>query len=152
MSRVFFKWMVWVILTLTLSKCWVLRQIDVNNVFLNGFIDQPLGFVQGDGLVWRLRKDLYGIKQVSRAWFSKLNSCLLHLDFVASQADSSLFILANGVYYIVVLISIFLSKFLLRKFRSLFSSWTMPLLLRTWATWDTLLRLRLFFTIIYVIS
>jgi len=57
--------------------------VDVKNVFLNGdlqeeiYMEQPPGFVaQGEssGLVCRLRKFLYGLKQSPRAWFGKFSN------------------------------------------------------------------------------
>ncbi|KAG8492772.1 hypothetical protein CXB51_010240 [Gossypium anomalum] len=71
-----------VILSIAVSCGWPLRQIDVNNAFLNGdlsdevFMQQPPGFVQhglnGEKLVCRLIKALYGLRQAPRAWFDKL--------------------------------------------------------------------------------
>lgn len=57
---------------------------------------QPPGFEQysadGRPLVCRLRKALYGLKQAPRAWFYKLREFLVAENFVASKANSSLFI------------------------------------------------------------
>ena len=59
-----------VVITLALSFGWCLRQLDVNNAFLNGelkeevYMEQPTGFetkVPGH-LVCRLHKSLYGLK------------------------------------------------------------------------------------------
>ena len=54
---------------------WPLYQLDIKNVFLHGdlakevYMEQPPGFVaQGEsGLVCRLRRSLYGLKQSPRA-------------------------------------------------------------------------------------
>ncbi|KAG8473745.1 hypothetical protein CXB51_035573 [Gossypium anomalum] len=79
-----------------------LRQVDINNAFLNGdlqeeiYMMQPPGFEQqGAGsqhLVYRLKKALYGLKQAPRAWFHKLRDFLFDAQFVVSKADTSLFI------------------------------------------------------------
>ena len=42
--------------------------------------------------VCKLHKSLYGLKQAPRAWFERFTFHLLHLGFIASMADSSLFI------------------------------------------------------------
>lgn len=70
------------ILFVAMSKGWTLRQVDVNNAFLNGditvevFMQLPPGYVQtgpnGERLVCRLTKALYGLRQAPRAWFDKL--------------------------------------------------------------------------------
>ena len=88
-----------VVLTLALSQGWELFQIDVNNAFLNGvleeyvFMTRPLGFEVGDkSLVCKLNRTLYGLKQAPRQWFDRLKSTLHQLGFVGSKCDSSLFI------------------------------------------------------------
>ncbi|KAG8472240.1 hypothetical protein CXB51_034481 [Gossypium anomalum] len=78
-----------VVLALAVSMGWSLRQVDINNAFLNGdlqkeiYMEQLPGFEkQRDNsqlLVCRLRKALYGLKQAPRAWFHKLKEFLLLL-------------------------------------------------------------------------
>jgi hypothetical protein len=63
----------------------VLRQLDVQNVFLHGILDeevymhQPLGYeVKGkENFVCKLDKALYGLKQAPRAWYARLCSKLI---------------------------------------------------------------------------
>lgn len=79
-----------------------MRQLDVKNVFLHGelreevYMQQPQGFAHGSNLVCKLLKSLYGLKQAPQAWFECFTSYLLTLGFIASSADSSLFILKVG--------------------------------------------------------
>lgn len=63
------------LLTLAITYNWPLAQMDVNNAFLNGdlfeevYMTLPLGYkhsVQGENLVCRLNKSIYGLKQASR--------------------------------------------------------------------------------------
>lgn len=87
-----------VILALVVSKGWLLMKVDVNNAFLNGelfediFMIQPHSFNKYVGLVFKLHKPLHGLKQVHRAWFSKLSLCLLGFEFLTIKSDSSLFV------------------------------------------------------------
>ena len=61
---------------------WPLYLLDIKNVFLHGdlaeevYMEQPPSFVaQGEfGLVCRLRRSLYGLKQSPRAWFGHFSS------------------------------------------------------------------------------
>ena len=63
-------------------RSWPLYQVDIKNAFLHGdlveevYMEQPPGFVaQGEsGLVCRLRRSLYGLKQSLRAWFDRFSS------------------------------------------------------------------------------
>jgi len=61
------------------KKKWALHQMDVHNAFIHGDLDEevymtlPPGFQTGDkNLVCRLRKSIYGLKQLPRCWFTKL--------------------------------------------------------------------------------
>jgi transposase InsO family protein len=101
-----------VLLSLAISSGWCLKQIDIQNAFLHGFLkeqvfmQQPPGFThpQFPNHVCHLRKAIYGLKQAPRAWFSRLSNKLLQLGFVASKADSSLFIIRRHDYCMFILI------------------------------------------------
>jgi hypothetical protein len=88
------------VLSIAISSGWSLRQIDIQNVFLHGnlseevFMSQPLGYNHPlyPTHVCKLQKAIYGLKQVPRAWFSRLSTKLLELGFHGSRSDSSLFI------------------------------------------------------------
>lgn len=47
-------------------------------------------------MVCKLKKELYSLKQVLRAWFQHLNACLLHLGFFNRKFDDSLFFRCVG--------------------------------------------------------
>lgn len=63
------------ILALVASKQWQVHQLEINNVFLHGDLEEkvymkmPLGIPNPDNKVCRLKKSLYGLKQASRQWF-----------------------------------------------------------------------------------
>ncbi|RVW17843.1 Retrovirus-related Pol polyprotein from transposon RE2 [Vitis vinifera] len=68
-------------------------QLDIKNVFLHGdlaeevYMEQPPGFVaQGEsGLVCRLRRSLYGLKQSPRAWFGRFSSVVQEFGMLCSS-------------------------------------------------------------------
>nr|GEZ96016.1 retrovirus-related Pol polyprotein from transposon TNT 1-94 [Tanacetum cinerariifolium] len=85
------------LLAVATKKDWIIHQLDVNNTFLHGDLDEevymkiPKGFAkEGETRVCLLRKSLYGLKQASRN-YKKLTSFLLSLNFEQSKADYSLF-------------------------------------------------------------
>ncbi|CAI7749876.1 unnamed protein product [Closterium sp. NIES-54] len=83
-------------------KGWVVKQMDVTTVFLNGifkeeiFVVQPQGFDDGSGRVWKLKKALFGLKQAPRQWYLKLHEVLEEIGFTPSSVDHSLFMLGEG--------------------------------------------------------
>jgi histone deacetylase 1/2 len=86
---------------MALTQGWHLRQLDIQNAFLHGvleeevFMRQPPGFEDPSypGHLCRLDKALYGLKHAPRAWHARLSSVLATLGFTPSTADTSLFIL-----------------------------------------------------------
>nr|GEZ54232.1 retrovirus-related Pol polyprotein from transposon TNT 1-94 [Tanacetum cinerariifolium] len=75
-----------------------------STAFLNGnlrkevYVSQSDGFVDPDNPnhVYKLKKDLYGLKQALRAWYDMLSSFLISQDFPKGSVDPTLFIHRNG--------------------------------------------------------
>jgi hypothetical protein len=101
-----------VVLSLAVSQGWSLRQLDVNNAFLQGHLSetvhmqQPPGFVDQDhpSYVCKLRKAIYGLKQAPRAWYHELRTFLLSSGFKNSHADTSLFVLTTAAQKMYILV------------------------------------------------
>lgn len=99
-------------MALAVSFDWPLKQLDVHNAFFNGDISEtvymalPPGFedLTNPTHVCCLKKALYELKQNPRAWYMKLNSCLLQCDFQNSRADASLFYRFNGGSVVILLV------------------------------------------------
>lgn len=101
-----------VVLEQAVRSNWGIRQLDVNNAFLQGtltdevYVKQPLGFIDKDWPhhVCKLRKALYGLKQAPRAWYEELKRTLISAGFQNSVADTSLFIYHRGRDLVYVLV------------------------------------------------
>ena len=101
-----------VVLSIAVSANWSICQLDVQNAFLHGTLEEDVYMVQPPGFthpsfpdhVCHLHKALYGLKQAPRAWFFRLTTKLLELGFMGSKADTSLYILATGstlIYFLI---------------------------------------------------
>ncbi|KAH9805863.1 retrovirus-related pol polyprotein from transposon RE1 [Citrus sinensis] len=97
---------------LAVMQCWPVRQLDVNNAFLNGmltedvFMPQPEGFInsQFPTHVCKLQKALYGLKQAPRAWYDRLKGSLVQWGFRSSKSDTSLFFKHIGSNVLIILV------------------------------------------------
>jgi histone deacetylase 1/2 len=99
-------------LSIAISRGWNLRQLDVQNAFLHGvleeevYMEQPPEFEDRTktNFVCKLDKALYGLKQAPRAWYSRLGAKLVAFGFQPSKADTSLFFYDKGGVIIFVLV------------------------------------------------
>jgi histone deacetylase 1/2 len=100
------------VLSLAVSRGWSLRQVDVSNAFLHGFLSEDVYMQQPPGFedarypshVCKLQRSIYGLKQSPRAWYARLSERLHQLGFVSSKADTSLFIFSQGEVCIYMLV------------------------------------------------
>ncbi len=89
-------------------------QMDVKSAYLNATIDKeifvktPKGFSEkddnGDDLVWKLKKSLYGLKQSGRIWNECINDSFLSMGFQRSQADACIYIKSSDQGKVIVLV------------------------------------------------
>ncbi|CAL1408028.1 unnamed protein product [Linum trigynum] len=100
------------LLVVASTQNWHLHQMDVNNAFLNGDLDEDVYMELPEGLrdkpeykgkVCKLKKSLYGLKQASRMWYAKLTESLLGNGFTQSKSDYSIFLTkVDGVLVVVI--------------------------------------------------
>ena len=80
-------------------KNFILYQMDVKSVFLNGFINEDVFVKQPPRFesfnfpnhVFKLKKALYGLKQAPRAWYERLSKFLISSGFKMGKIDTTLF-------------------------------------------------------------
>ncbi|KAM1431045.1 hypothetical protein ACFX2I_047043 [Malus domestica] len=99
------------LIALAAQKGWKLWQLDFKSAFLNGvldeevYVDQPDGFVikGAEDKVSKLRKALYGLKQAPRAWYSEIDTYLIHYGFHRSSSEATLYVRSKeGVGTLIV--------------------------------------------------
>jgi len=84
---------IWLVLSIAVCNNWTVRQLDVQNAFLHGnltelvYMDQPPGFKhpQFPDHLCKLKRSLYGLKQVPRQWFSTLQLCWYNSALLAAR-------------------------------------------------------------------
>ncbi|KAL6336283.1 hypothetical protein AAG906_014452 [Vitis piasezkii] len=85
-----------IVLTIALSRGWSVRQLDINNAFLNGILQEEVFMSQPQGFVDEKHPE----------YFERLQKALLQFGFVSSKVDQSLFfrITSTHTTYIFVYI------------------------------------------------
>lgn len=100
------------VLSIVVSYGWPTLQLDGENAFLHEnlqeevFMTQPQGYIHPHQPhhVCKLYKSLYGLRQASRAQFSKHSDKLKLMHFYESKAENSLFILKTKIEVLYILI------------------------------------------------
>uniref|UniRef100_A0A803P5Z5 CCHC-type domain-containing protein n=1 Tax=Cannabis sativa TaxID=3483 RepID=A0A803P5Z5_CANSA len=99
-----------VFMALAAMNNWNVHQLDTNNAFLHGDLHEevymkiPLGYNAPPNTVCKLNKSIYGLKQASRQWYSKLSSTLIFDGFHQSISDNSLFTKQTSNMFLAVLV------------------------------------------------
>ncbi|KAE8887010.1 hypothetical protein PF005_g31320 [Phytophthora fragariae] len=87
-----------VFLSVCCNKRLKIRQFDIETAFLNGTLDEdvnmavPQGVRADGGLVCKLRRSLYGLKQAAAVWFKTIRAAFVEMGFVQCRADPCLFV------------------------------------------------------------
>ncbi|KAF2343193.1 Reverse transcriptase RNA-dependent DNA polymerase, partial [Trinorchestia longiramus] len=90
------------LMDIAVQKSYIVHQMDVCTAYLhakidcNVFVEQPEGFIEldknGEKLVYKLKKSLYGLKQRGRNWNNLLHQFLVEQNFVQSLSDTCVYV------------------------------------------------------------
>ena len=90
---------------------WAINSLDVTSAFLQGngierevFLQPPTEAEQ-TGMLWKLRRCIYGLKDAPRAWYKRVEQVLLELGGVLSKYDDALFLWHEENKLIGILVS-----------------------------------------------
>ncbi|GJW91207.1 ribonuclease H-like domain-containing protein [Tanacetum coccineum] len=98
------------LLNIVVSMSWPVFQLDVNNAFLYGDLEEtvymkpPEGYFPSGNKVFRLKKSLYGLKQAPRQWNTKLTSTLIENGFSQSKSDYSLYTKSDKGVFLALMV------------------------------------------------
>lgn len=76
----------------------LLHQMDVKTAYLHApidyeiYINPPEGYEEKEGIVYKLEKSLYGLKQSGRNWNRVLHNCLTEDGFTQNPADHCVYV------------------------------------------------------------
>ncbi|MCI05693.1 retrovirus-related pol polyprotein from transposon TNT 1-94, partial [Trifolium medium] len=100
-----------ILLAIASAQNWPLYQLDVNTAFLHGDLNEevymtpPAGLnLPSPNLVCKLQRSLYGLKQASRQWNTKLTEILNSSGYIQSKSDYSLFTKQRSSGFTVILV------------------------------------------------
>jgi hypothetical protein len=109
-----------VLIALAAHYDWHIHHMDVTSAYLNGdleetvYMRQPPTFEAAGaqaGLVCKLKKSLYGLKQAGRTWNHKIDGRLRESGFTALDADNCVY--KREIGFSVIIISLYVDDLLL---------------------------------------
>ncbi|GJS81629.1 integrase [Tanacetum coccineum] len=96
-------------LAIAVKRRWGIEQLDVNNAFLHGDLEEevymkiPQGFSTKDETrVCKLKRSIYGLKQASRNWYHKFTKSLVGLSIEVARTSEGL-VLSQHKYTLDIL-------------------------------------------------
>ena len=99
------------ILSLGVAVDWEIHKMDIKRLFLMEYwrwsftwINQRVLYKRRRSLVYKLKKNLYGLKQSLRVWYYPIDSFFIKEGFCENQMDDSLYAKQTGEYLSVTIL------------------------------------------------
>ncbi|PNY00882.1 putative copia-type protein [Trifolium pratense] len=99
------------VLAIASIKNWHIHQLDVDNAFLHGDLEEDVYMKIPQGLegasnnqVCKLKKSLYGLRQASRKWYEKLSQFLITIGYAQMTSDPTLFTKSTSSSFTALLV------------------------------------------------
>ena len=89
---------------------WDIKQFDVKGAYLHGllqeliFMDQPQGFNNGSGHVFKLIQTLYGLRQAGNVWNREFNAAMKEIGFIQLKSNPCCYIQCQGKEFEMLLV------------------------------------------------
>lgn len=100
-----------IFLVVATTNSWPIHQLDINNAFLHGFLDENVYLIPLEGYdkalsgqVCKLKKSLYGLKQASRQWNLEFCTKVQQFGFKQSTHDHCLFVKSTKASFIALIV------------------------------------------------
>ncbi|POM68873.1 Polyprotein [Phytophthora palmivora] len=86
--------MIRVFLAVCCQRRLLLQQFDIETILLNEdvYMEPPQGIRVPDGMVCKLRRSLYGLKQAGAVWFRTIRTVFMKVGFSQCRVDPCLFV------------------------------------------------------------
>ncbi|KAF2356702.1 Reverse transcriptase RNA-dependent DNA polymerase [Trinorchestia longiramus] len=99
---------------IAVQNSYIVHQMDVCTAYFhakidcNVFVEQPEGFIEldknGEKLVYKLKKSLYGLKQSGRNWNNLLHQFLVEQNFVQSLSDTCVYVRESDSGKVIIIV------------------------------------------------
>jgi Reverse transcriptase (RNA-dependent DNA polymerase) len=100
---------IWLLISQATQNEWQIHQMDVKSTFLNGvleevYVEQPFGYINlgNEHKVLGLKKALYGLNQVPRAWNTRIDSYFKENDFKQCPFEVTIYVKARKDEILIV--------------------------------------------------
>jgi len=96
-----------ILLLMSLAKDWSVRTADVSTAFLHAtlttdvYVKPPAEYYPAGGVLWKLRRALYGLKNSPRLWQDHFAQVMSDHNFARAKSDANLYVHGSGKLYVL---------------------------------------------------